>query len=331
MNPLHDKRVLVTGAGGFIASHLVETLVPLCRRVTAMLHYDSRADWGNLEHLPGEIRSNLDVIAGDVADPGFVLRAVKDHDFVFHLAALISIPYSYQAPHAFFQTNTLGTVNVLESCRTQGVERLVAISTSECYGSAQFVPIHENHPLQPQSPYSASKIAADQAVLSFHHTYRLPAVVIRPFNTFGPRQSARAIIPTIITQILSDAPTLRLGSLTPLRDFTFVSDTVAGIIAGAGADNVEGETINLGFGKGIPIGELAQKIMTLAGLQKPLESDSDRIRPEGSEVLALISDRSKAGRLLNWEPVISLEDGLQKTIDFIRLHPHLYKAGHYTL
>ncbi len=328
---LSQSHVLVTGAGGFIASHLVEALVPLCGKVTALIHYDARPHWSNLEFLPRETLDAVEVLAGDVTDPHFMRQAVRGRDVVFHLAALIAIPYSYVAPTAYFQTNVLGTLNILEACRQEGVARMIHTSTSECYGTARTVPISEDHPLQAQSPYSASKISADKAVESYCLSFDFPGVIIRPFNTYGPRQSARAIIPTIVTQMLSAAPCVRLGSLTPTRDLTYVSDTVAGFIAAATADGVEGETINLGVGKTIAIGDLARKISELTGIQKEIVSEEQRVRPEKSEVMQLLSDNRKARELLRWNPQVELDDGLRKVIKFIQEHSDFYKSGHYTV
>lgn len=331
MNSLNDKRVLVTGAGGFIGSHLVEALLPLTGEVTALLHYDSRPHWGNLEFLPPNALESLRVISGDVCDPFFTRKATQGMDCVFHLAALISIPYSYQAPTAFFQTNLMGTLSVLEACREAKVMRLVCTSTSECYGTARAERIDENHPLQAQSPYAASKIAADKAIESYVCSFETPAVIMRPFNAYGPRQSARAIIPTIITQALSDAPTIRLGALDPTRDLTYVEDVAQGFIAAASTPGGEGEVFNLGVGQTISIGELAKLILEIAGVEKPIETDRDRIRPQASEVMRLISDNSKARERLGWSPRVSLREGLGRAIEFVRGRLGFYKSGRYTV
>lgn len=331
MNDLTNQKVLVTGAGGFIGSHLVEALVPLCAKVTALIHYDSRPHWSNLEFLPSQVIDSIEVVAGDLTDPHFMRRLIEGHDTIFHLAALIAIPYSYAAPTVFFSTNVLGTLNVLEACREAGVKRAIFTSTSECYGTALTVPISETHPLQAQSPYSASKIGADKAVESFYCTYGVPAVTIRPFNTYGARQSARAIVPTIISQTLSDSPSIQLGSLSPVRDMTYVSDTVAGFIAAATADGIEGEVINLGVGEGYTIGDLVERIFHLTGVRKEIVCQSERIRPEKSEVMQLISDNSRAKNRLGWKPEVSLDNGLQKTIEFVKEHPDFYKTNRYVL
>lgn len=322
-------KVLVTGAGGFIGSHLVEALVRRGARVTAMIHYDARADQSNLELVPADVRAALKVVAGDVEDPYFVATAVKGHDVVFHLAALIAIPFSYVAPASFVATNVNGTLAVLEACRTHGVQRLVHTSTSETYGTAQYTPIDEQHPLQGQSPYSASKIGADKLAESYHLSFGLPVATIRPFNTYGPRQSARAVIPTIASQALA-SPVIRLGSLTPVRDLNFVLDTVEGFIAVAESDAAVGQVVNVGSGSAVTIGELAQLILRLAGVQKEIVTDEQRVRPEKSEVLTLLCDRRKAEALTGWKPRHTLEQGLSATIDFVRAHLDRFRPDVYT-
>ncbi|HWF73609.1 MAG TPA: GDP-mannose 4,6-dehydratase [Solirubrobacteraceae bacterium] len=314
------RNVLVTGGSGFIGSHLCEALVRRGDTVRALVHYNGRGGLGRLASVPSEIRNEIEVVSGDITDPYALRDVVSGRDVVFHLAALIAIPYSYLAPYSFFLTNTLGTVHVLQAARDEDVGRIVHVSTSECYGSAQTIPISEAHPLVAQSPYAASKIGADQAAGSFCRSFDLPVVIVRPFNTFGPRQSARAIIPTIITQALTDG-TVRLGALDPTRDLTFVTDTAAGMIAAAEAPGVIGETINLGAGEHISIGDLAARIFDLleqSGVHAHIEHDTDRVRPPGSEVERLCSDPSKARRLLGWEPEVSLTDGLSATIAAIR-------------
>ncbi|RJP32899.1 MAG: NAD-dependent epimerase/dehydratase family protein [Candidatus Omnitrophota bacterium] len=329
MKTLQDQHVLVTGAGGFIGSHLAEMLAPRCRKVTALIHYDARSDWSNLEHLPRQVLHEVEVIAGDITDAQFVRQCIKGKDIVFHLAALIAIPYSYLAPEIFFRTNVQGTLFVLEACLREEVKRVITASTSECYGSALYTPMNEEHPLQAQSPYSASKIGADKAVESYCCSFNLPTVVVRPFNTYGPRQSARAVIPTIITQALSPQPDIRLGALSPIRDFTYVTDTAAGFISAATVEGIEGKTINLGVGKGISIGDLAKRICDLCGVEKSIACDEERIRPEKSEVSKLISDNANARRWLDWQPRIELEEGLRQTIAFMQAHPGLYKPEMY--
>jgi dTDP-glucose 4,6-dehydratase len=323
-----DRQVLVTGAGGFIGSHLVEALLERGANVRAFVRYTSRKDPGLLRHLSAEDFSKLEVIAGDLRDERAVRQAVRGCWIVFHLGALISIPYSYVHPGEVASTNLMGTLNVLTACLDQGVERLVHTSTSEVYGTARQIPITEEHPLQAQSPYSASKIGADKLAESFFCTYQMPVVTVRPFNTFGPRQSARAVIPTIITQALAQ-DTIRLGSLTTLRDFTYVADTVQGFLLAAETAHVEGQVFNLGTGREISIGDLAQKVIRM--LDRPVEIvlDSQRLRPEASEVLRLISDNSLAIQNLSWKPNYTLEEGLERTIAWIREHLELYRVGIY--
>jgi NAD dependent epimerase/dehydratase len=327
---MNGTRVLVTGAGGFIGSHLVEALVRAGASVTAMIRYSSSSSYGNLEFADPEIRRQVRVVAGTVDDSDFVFSVVQHADVVLHLAALIAIPYSYAAPRSYVRTNVEGTLNVLEAARRCGVRRVVHTSTSEVYGTALRVPIDEDHPLQGQSPYSASKIGADKIAESYYRSFEANVVTLRPFNTYGPRQSARAFIPTVISQALT-LPEIRLGSLSPERDLTFVEDTVAGFLAAATADSVEGETINLGVGTTQSIGAVTRRILELMGVDKPIVTDAERIRPEKSEVMKLISDNRKAARLLGWRPMVGLDAGLQKTIDFVRAHPDVYRPGVYAL
>lgn len=307
---------LVTGAGGFIGSHLIEEL---CRRgahVTALVRYTSRGHRGWLSELDDEYQEQVEVVLGDVRDPDQMRICTQGCDTVFHLAALIGIPYSYASPRQNFETNLLGTLNVLEAARAARVRRVVHTSTSEVYGTAQYVPIDERHPMVGQSPYSASKIAADQLVLSYVRSFELPAVTVRPFNTFGPRQSMRAVIPTIASQALwSDR--IRLGALQTTRDFTFVRDTAAGLIQAALASGVEGETFNLGHGQEISIEDLASLIRNLVGRDLPVTPEEERLRPPASEVERLVCDATKARQRLGWEPETSLRDGLQATVDWI--------------
>jgi NAD dependent epimerase/dehydratase len=323
-----NKQVLVTGAGGFIGSHLVEALLVRGAKVRAFVRYISRKDPGLLNQLSVEDFSKIEIIAGDLRDEYAVRHAVKGCQLVFHLGALISIPYSYRHPVEVASTNFMGTLNVLTACLDQGVERLVHTSTSEVYGTARQVPIAEGHPLQGQSPYSASKIGADKLAESFFCAYRLPVVIVRPFNTYGPRQSARAVIPTIITQALTNN-TIQLGNLSTTRDFTYVTDTVAGFIRAAEVRHVEGQVFNLGTGAEISIGDLAQKIMHMLDRQVEILMTSERLRPEASEVLRLLSDNSLAGQRLAWQPEFTLDQGLQKTVDWIRTHLDLYRIGTY--
>ncbi len=324
------RPVLVTGAGGFIASHLVEALVTAGACVRAFVRYNSRGDPGLLRLLPAVTLSQVEIIAGDLRDLPAVEQAMRGVNCVFHLGALIAIPYSYLHPVEVVETNVIGTLNALLAARTNGVERLVHTSTSEVYGTARVVPIDEWHPLQGQSPYSASKIGADKLAESFFCTYNLPVVTLRPFNTYGPRQSARAVIPTIVTQALTQEK-LHLGNLEARRDLTYVADTVAGFLRVAETPSVEGETFNLGSGVEVTIGELAQMILEITG--KPLEicQDADRLRPEKSEVQRLLSDNGFARECLRWKPQVSLSDGLSQTIEWIADHLDLYQVDRYQI
>jgi NAD dependent epimerase/dehydratase len=327
---LNRKRILVTGAGGFIGSHLVEALIAQGAEVTALVRYGSASSIGNLGFLSAEQLGAVRIASGNVEDSDFVMRIVEGQDIVLHLAALIAIPYSYVAPRSYVRTNIEGTLNVLEAARRFGVERVVHTSTSEVYGTAQRTPIDEDHPLQGQSPYSASKLSADKMAESYFRSFDTPVVTLRPFNTFGPRQSARAFIPTIISQALRrDA--IHLGSLTPQRDMTFVSDTVSGFIAAASTPGIEGETINLGTGYTLSIGDFCERILKLMGVQKPIVHDAARERPAKSEVFKLVSDNSKAKRLMGWEPQVPLDEGLLRTIEFVRDNPHLFNPLSYTV
>jgi len=328
---LSGRKVLVTGASGFIGSHLVEALVRRGCRVRAMLHYDSRAQRNNLELVSPEVLRSIEVMAGDVVDPHFMLRAVEGCDAVFHLAALISIPYSYVAPSAYVQTNVVGTLNVLEACRFHGTPRLVHTSTSECYGTAQYTPIDEDHPLQGQSPYSASKIGADKLVESYFLSFNLPVATLRPFNTFGPRQSARAVIPSILAQLLAGARELRLGDVSPVRDMNFVGNTVDGYVRLAECDAALGKVVNVGTGRGVSIGEIAELAMQVVGRRTPIVTDSQRIRPAGSEVRLLLCNYSRAQELLGWQPGVGLEAGLEQTARFIKDHMELYRPEEYAV
>ncbi len=323
-----DQKVLITGAGGFIGSHLTEALVQRGAKVRAFVHYNSRGDVGLLKLVPREILDQIEIIAGDVQDPSAIREAVKGCATVFHLGALISIPYSYVHPVEVANTNMIGTLNILSACKELGVSRLVHTSTSEVYGTARRVPIDEDHPLQGQSPYSASKIGADKLAESFYCAYGLPVVTVRPFNTFGPRQSARAVIPTIITQALA-AESIHLGNLDSTRDFTFVLDTVAGFLDAAEATGVEGQVFNLGTGVEIKIGDLAKKIIQIVGQKVEIETESQRLRPGKSEVMQLLSDNSKARTGIGWSPAFTLDQGLELTVQWIRDHLDLYQVGKY--
>jgi len=327
---LKGNQVLVTGAGGFIASHLVERLVTDGATVRAFVRYNSRGDAGLLRMLPREVFSEVTVIAGDLRDSEAVRAAMADVDTVFHLGALIAIPYSYLHPREVVDTNVMGTLNVLMAARDLGIQRVVHTSTSEVFGTAQYVPIDEDHPLQGQSPYSASKIGADKIAESFYCAFDLPVVTVRPFNTYGPRQSARAVIPTIITQALA-RDEVHLGSLEPSRDFTFVLDTVDGFIRAAQAENVLGEEINLGNSATISIGDLCAKIFKILGKSPRIVTESQRMRPEKSEVLRLHASNKKAKEKIGWEPQVSLDEGLRSTIEWISEHLDLYKPDQYTV
>jgi len=321
-----DKRVLVTGAGGFIGSHLVERLVESGAHVRAFVRYNSRGDPGLLSFLSEESFRQVDVLAGDLRDGSAVRQAVRDCSHVFHLGALIAIPYSYVHPAEVVESNVLGTLNVLMAAREAGTQRLVHTSTSEVYGTARRVPIDEAHPLQGQSPYSASKIGADKLAESFYCSFDLPVVTLRPFNTYGPRQSARAVIPTIITQVLTrDA--VHLGNLDALRDLTFVSDTVEGFLCAGKAPGIEGGTFNLGVGHEVTVGDLAAQIMSLAGRQLEIKVDASRLRPEKSEVQRLLSNNSLAREKLAWSPVVDLKAGLARTIEWIGSNLGLYRPS----
>jgi dTDP-glucose 4,6-dehydratase len=324
------RKALVTGAGGFIGSHLAELLAREGAAVRAFVRYTSHGDHGWLEHASPEAADAIEVFRGDLVNPEAVRSALRGCEVVFHLGALIPIPYSYVHPREFATANVEGTLNVLEAARQEEPGRIVHISTSEVYGTAQRVPIDEEHPLHPQSPYAATKVGADQVALSYQRSFGIPLVVARPFNTYGPRQSARAVIPTIITQALS-RDVIELGATAPTRDFLFVEDTAAGIAACAAADNVEGEVINLGTGAEIAIGELAERIIGLVGRDVTLALDEDRLRPRDSEVERLLADTSKANRLLDWEPAVGLDEGLQRTIDWFTGSLEAYKPSLYNV
>ncbi|MBN1922875.1 MAG: SDR family NAD(P)-dependent oxidoreductase [Anaerolineae bacterium] len=323
-----NRTVLVTGAGGFIGSHLTERLAQEGANVRAFVRYNSRGDKGLLNLLPQKLHNCLHIIAGDLRDVEAVRQAVRGVDTIFHLGALIAIPYSYLHPREVIETNVMGTLNVLMAAREYGVRRVVHTSTSEVYGTAQHVPINEAHPLQGQSPYSASKIGADKIVQSFHLSFGLPVTTLRPFNTYGPRQSARAVIPTIIVQALTQDK-LHLGSLTPMRDFTFVADTVAGFIKMAQADEAIGQEVNIGAGDCITIGDLAQKILHLVGRNLPIVTEEERLRPEKSEVMRLHASNAKARDLIGWEPQVTLDEGLNHTLTWIKDHLDRYRPDVY--
>lgn len=330
-------RILITGADGFIGSHLTETLITQGYDVRAFVFYNSFNSWGWLDRLPKAIRDNLDVFAGDIRDPYGVKQAMKGCDLVLHLAALIAIPYSYHSPETYVDTNVKGTLNVLQAARELGIERLIQTSTSEVYGTAQFVPITEDHPLQGQSPYSATKIAADQLAYSFYTSFGLPVTILRPFNTYGPRQSARAVIPTIISQIAKGQRQIKLGAVSPTRDFNYVKDTVAGFIAALTADQGVGEVINIGSNFEISIGDTAHLIAEVMDAQIEIITDEERLRPEKSEVNRLWADNRKAQALLGWSPQYGGRDGfkrgLQETADWFTNPENLaaYRSDRYVI
>ncbi|WP_029420727.1 NAD-dependent 4,6-dehydratase LegB [Alicyclobacillus macrosporangiidus] len=308
---LAQQRVLVTGADGFIGSHLVEELIRVGADVRAFVFYNAFNSFGWLDHLPNPIKSQVDIVSGDIRDPYVVREALRGRDIVFHLAALVGVPYSFHAPQTYVDTNIKGTLNVLQAARELEVKRVIHTSTSEVYGTARFVPITEEHPLHGQSPYAATKIAADQLALSFYHAFGVHVSIIRPFNTYGPRQSLRAVIPTIIAQMATGARRIKLGSLRPTRDFTYVKDTVRGFTAMAQSDSSVGQVINIGSNYEISIGDLVQLITEVMGVEAEVEVDTDRLRPLTSEVERLWADNSKARQLLGWTPEYHGRDGLK--------------------
>lgn len=326
MGQFDGQKVLVTGAGGFIGSHLTEALVREGAQVSAMVRYNSRGFRGWLDDSP--LAGDIHFLPGDIRDPHFVRESMRGVDVVFHLAALIAIPYSYSAPESYVSTNITGTLNVLQAARELGTRRILHTSTSEVYGSALQVPIPETHPLQGQSPYSASKIGADKIAESYYLSFGLPVVTVRPFNTFGPRQSMRAVIPTIITQLLAGRP-LKLGALTPTRDMNFCTNTVDGFLKAALAEEAPGGTFNLGSSREISIGDLAQAIAKIIGVETGIETETVRLRPEKSEVQRLLADNTLAGQKLGWHPTVALEEGLERTIEWFRSHLHLYRPDEY--
>ncbi|MBP7860893.1 SDR family NAD(P)-dependent oxidoreductase [bacterium] len=334
---MKGKKVLVTGAAGFIGSHLTEQLVHNGCLVTALVHYNSRNDWGWLEYCSNDVRNSLNVKLGDVTDSEYVHTLVNDQDVVFNLAALIAIPYSYHAPESYINTNVKGSLNVVQAAKRSNKTKVVQISTSEVYGTAKFVPITENHQLCGQSPYAASKIGADQIALSFFHAFQTPVTVVRPFNTFGPRQSARAVIPTIISQLSAGSDKIKLGATAPTRDFTYVDDTVNGIITAGFSDKTNGEVFNLGTGFEVSIGQTVDLIKELMNSDAVIEIDQSRLRPESSEVERLCSDNSKVLQYCGWQPTHSgidgLRIGLKKTIEWFSKKENLekYKTGLYNV
>ncbi len=315
---LKNKKVLVTGADGFIGSHLAEALLDAGCRVKAFVYYNSFNSWGWLDTLPKSKLKNIEVFAGDIRDPNGVRSAMRGQDAVFHLAALIAIPFSYHSPDSYVDTNVKGTLNVLQAARDLGTERVIVTSTSEVYGTARQVPISESHPLQGQSPYSASKIGADKIAESFHLSFKLPVITARPFNTYGPRQSARAVIPTIITQLLAGAKKIKLGALHPTRDLNFVKDTCAGFLALAACDAAVGRTVNIGSGREISVGDLAGLLIKVSGKKASIERENARLRPAKSEVERLLCDNAQIKALTGWAPKYTLERGLAETVKWFR-------------
>ena len=326
-----NETILITGADGFIGSHLAEISVQKGYNVRALCQYNSFSNWGWLEGSP--YSTEMEIVMGDVRDPGQMRKLSKGVDTVFHLAALIAIPYSYRAPMSYVDTNIIGTLNIIEAAKNEGVKRIIQTSTSEVYGTAQFTPINESHPLQAQSPYSATKISADALVFSYYNSFGLPATIVRPFNTFGPRQSARAVIPTVIIQLLNGAKKLKLGSLQPTRDFNYVLDTCAGFLAVANCDDTVGKTINIGSGRDISIGDTVNIIANLMQIEIEIECDDKRLRPEKSEVARLLCDNTLIKKLTGFTPSHTLEQGLYDTIEWLKEPNNLarYKADLYNV
>jgi NAD dependent epimerase/dehydratase len=326
----NERRILITGAGGFIGSHLTERLVELGARVKAFVRYNSRNDWGLLELIPKDKLSQVEVIMGDLRDSDATRRAGKDMDIFFHLGSLIAIPYSYEHPREAIETNIMGTLNILNSARENSIKKVIHTSTSEVYGTAQYVPIDEKHPLQGQSPYSASKIGADMIAESYYRSFETPVTIIRPFNTFGPRQSARAVIPTIISQALIGEQ-IYLGSLHPKRDFTYIDDVVEAFMKVAESPSLNGEVINIGSNFEESVGDIVRRVLEILGKNKEIIVDSNRIRPLMSEVERLWCDNTKAKELLGWVPGISFDEGLRKTVEWISDNTNIYKPELYNI
>lgn len=325
------NNILVTGADGFIGSHLVEELIKKGNKVKAFAYYNSFNSWGWLDTLPKEILNEIEVFTGDIRDPNGVKESMKGMDEVYHLAALIAIPFSYHSPDSYVDTNIKGTLNVLQAARDLGTSRILVTSTSEVYGTAQYVPIDEKHPYQGQSPYSATKIGADRIAESFYRSFDMPITIVRPFNTYGPRQSARAVIPTIITQLLVGKQEIKLGSLTPTRDFNYVKDTANGFIEIAKSDKTIGEEINIATQKEISIGQLAEELIKQINPSAKIICDEQRLRPEKSEVNRLLGSNEKIKRLTNWKPMYTFEQGIEKTIEFFRNNLNKYKVDIYNI
>ena len=334
---LKGKKLLVTGADGFIGSHLTEELIRRGYDVRAFVHYNSFNSWGWLDYSPAELKKGMEIFQGDIRDPDRVKEATKECDVVFHLAALVAIPYSYHSPRMYIDTNIMGTLNILQAAREWEAEKIIHTSTSEVYGTAQYIPIPEEHPLQGQSPYAASKIGADQLALSFYYSFSTPVSIIRPFNTYGPRQSARAVIPTIITQIAQGERKIRLGALTPTRDFNYIKDTVRGFIEVAGSDAATAEVVNIGSDFEVSVGETVRLLAEVTGVEIEAETEMQRLRPDKSEVRRLRADISKAVRLFNWKPAYGgqagFKKGLKETVEWFGDADNLkmYKADRYNL
>jgi NAD dependent epimerase/dehydratase len=330
-------KVLLTGAGGFIPSHVCAALLQAGHSVRALVHYNSRGSWGHLSSLsphPSSLvppPSSLEVVLGDVTDPYQIQRLAQGMDAIIHMAALIGIPYSYHAPASYLATNAGGTLNILEAARQAQVKRVIVTSTSEVYGTAQYTPIDEAHPLQAQSPYAASKIAADKLAESYYNSFNLPVVILRPFNTYGPRQSTRAVIPTVLTQALAGVKEIRLGNLAPRRDLTFVEDTARAFVLALEAPGIEGKTIHFGQGWAVSVGELAQRCLEVVGSPARIVTGEERQRPEKSEVQLLLCNPARAEELLGWRPQVSLEEGLRRTAAYLREHLSEYKIEEYTV
>ena len=325
------KKVLVTGADGFIGSHLTEYLMEQGLEVKAFTYYNSFNTWGWLDSFPKEKLDELEIFQGDIRDPNGVREAMRGTDGVFHLAALIAIPFSYHSPDSYVDTNIKGTLNVLQAARDLDLERVLITSTSEVYGTAQYVPIDEKHPFQGQSPYSATKIGADRLAESFYRSFELPVTIVRPFNTFGPRQSARAVIPTIVSQLLAGKEQIRLGSLTPTRDFNYVKDTASGFYEIARSERTVGEEINIATQREISIGDLAEELIRQINPQAQIVCDEQRTRPEKSEVNRLLGSNEKIRRLTKWQPRYTFEQGLAETVEWIRQNTNIYKADIYNV
>ena len=324
------KKVLITGADGFIGSHLTERLIAQGARVRAFVMYNSFNTWGWIDTFSPKDKEAAEIVCGDIRETDLLKQTLKDIDIVFHLAALIAIPYSYASPSSYIKTNVEGTLNLLQTSMDYGVQKIIHTSTSEVYGTAQYVPIDEKHPLQGQSPYSASKIGADMVAESFYRSFNLPVSIVRPFNTYGPRQSARAIIPTLILQMLK-GQTIRVGSLHPIRDFTYVADTVEGFIKAAESEGTEGEVINLGSNQGISIGELTNTLSQIVGKEVTIECEEERVRPAHSEVNRLLCNNQKAKELIGWQPSVNLKEGLAKTVNWLKENQQAYKSDLYNI